>query len=157
MIWTEPPWSCSMLIFRGVFTGIFLNPRLLSTGSSEPSMVRWRWRKKIWKLPWGESLTLWWVRRWRCHATPKFGSDLFSFRPWSTKTNGREPPCTGTRRYRFESPRMKVFLEMCEDSLIWGTWRTYHFFRQLWLVLGVKLMEINSNLFSGSCFFDLRL
>ena len=24
----------------------------------------------------------------------------------------------------------------------------YHFFRQLWLVLGVKLMEINSNLFS---------
>ena len=26
----------------------------------------------------------------------------------------------------------------------------YHFLRQLWLVLGVKLMEINSNLFSGS-------
>ena len=24
----------------------------------------------------------------------------------------------------------------------------YHFFRQLWLFLGVKLMEINSNLFS---------
>ena len=24
----------------------------------------------------------------------------------------------------------------------------YHFFRQLWLALGVKLMEINSNLFS---------
>ena len=24
----------------------------------------------------------------------------------------------------------------------------YHFFRQLWLVLGVKLMEINSNWFS---------
>ena len=24
----------------------------------------------------------------------------------------------------------------------------YHFFRQLWLVLGVKLMEISSNLFS---------
>ncbi len=24
----------------------------------------------------------------------------------------------------------------------------YHSFRQLWLVLGVKLMEINSNLFS---------
>ena len=24
----------------------------------------------------------------------------------------------------------------------------YHYFRQLWLVLGVKLMEINSNLFS---------
>jgi len=30
------------------------------------------------------------------------------------------------------------------------TWKTivYHSFRQLWLVLGVKLMEINSNLFS---------
>ena len=24
----------------------------------------------------------------------------------------------------------------------------YHFFRQLWVVLGVKLMEIDSNLFS---------
>ena len=29
----------------------------------------------------------------------------------------------------------------------------YHFFRQLWLVLGVKLMEINSNLFSRYSFF----
>ena len=29
----------------------------------------------------------------------------------------------------------------------------YHFLRQLWLVLGVKLMEINSNLFSGLLFF----
>ena len=33
------------------------------------------------------------------------------------------------------------------------TWKTlenlvYHFYRQLWLVLGVKLMEINSNVFS---------
>ena len=27
-------------------------------------------------------------------------------------------------------------------------WKVYHFFRQQWLVLGVKLMEINSNLFS---------
>ena len=29
----------------------------------------------------------------------------------------------------------------------------YHFFRQQWLVLGVKLMEINSNLFSRRCLF----
>ena len=29
-----------------------------------------------------------------------------------------------------------------------GKHRTYHNFRQLWLVLGVKLMDINSNLFS---------
>ena len=28
----------------------------------------------------------------------------------------------------------------------------YNFFRQLWLVLGVKLMEINSNLFSRNPF-----
>ena len=27
----------------------------------------------------------------------------------------------------------------------------YHFFKQPWLVLGVKLMEINSNLFSRYC------
>ena len=32
----------------------------------------------------------------------------------------------------------------------------YHFFRQLWLVLGVKLMEINSNLFSRYVFFYWR-
>ena len=30
----------------------------------------------------------------------------------------------------------------CLENLV------YHFFRQLWLVLGVKLMEIKSNLFS---------
>ena len=32
-----------------------------------------------------------------------------------------------------------------------GAWKTivYHNFRQLWLVLGIKLMEINSNLFSS--------
>ena len=30
------------------------------------------------------------------------------------------------------------------------------FFRQLWLVLGGKLMEINSNLFSRWCFFFSR-
>ena len=29
----------------------------------------------------------------------------------------------------------------------------YYFFRQLWLVLGVKLMEINSNLFSRNFIF----
>ena len=29
----------------------------------------------------------------------------------------------------------------------------YHFSRQLWLVLGVELMEINSNLFSRHPFF----
>ena len=28
----------------------------------------------------------------------------------------------------------------------------YHFFRHLWLVLGVKLMELNSNLFSRDLF-----
>ena len=33
----------------------------------------------------------------------------------------------------------------------------YHFFRQLWLVLGVKLMEINSNLFSRKVFFVFKL
>ena len=36
----------------------------------------------------------------------------------------------------------------CLENLV------YHFFRQLWLVLGVKLMEINSNLFSRWCFFS---
>ena len=30
----------------------------------------------------------------------------------------------------------------------------YNFFRQLWLVLGVKLMEINSNWFSRWPFFQ---
>ena len=30
--------------------------------------------------------------------------------------------------------------------------KVYHNFRQLWLVLGVKLMEINSNLFSRMFF-----
>ena len=34
---------------------------------------------------------------------------------------------------------------------VWLEKLVYHFFRQLWLVLGVKLMEINSNLFSR-CF-----
>ena len=33
-------------------------------------------------------------------------------------------------------------------NLIYMENLVYHFFRQLWLVLGVKLMEINSNLFS---------
>ena len=33
----------------------------------------------------------------------------------------------------------------------------YHFFRQLWLVLGVKLMEINSNLFSRWMVFCWKL
>ena len=32
----------------------------------------------------------------------------------------------------------------------------YHFFRQLWLVLGVKLMEINSNWFSREFFLRMR-
>ena len=31
--------------------------------------------------------------------------------------------------------------------------RKYHFFRQLWLFLGVKLMEININLFSRFSYF----
>ena len=31
----------------------------------------------------------------------------------------------------------------------------YHCFRQLWLVLGVKLMEINSNLFSRKEFWKV--
>ena len=56
------------------------------------------------------------------------------------------------------SQKMGVFLEICEDLLFEGPGKhSVPFFRQLWLVLGVKLMEINSNLFSGSCFFDLRL
>ena len=33
----------------------------------------------------------------------------------------------------------------------------YHFFRQLWLVLGVKLMEINSNWFSRLAYLSLQL
>ena len=33
----------------------------------------------------------------------------------------------------------------------------YHFFRQLWLVLGVKLMEINSNLFSRDSLLKVQI
>ena len=35
-----------------------------------------------------------------------------------------------------------VYIYICLENLV------YHVFRQLWLVLGVKLMEINSNWFS---------
>ena len=51
-------------------------------------------------------------------------------------------------QFLFCSPRFKVF-EGHLESL-----GKYHFFRQLWLVLGVKLMEINSNWFSRHFFLS---
>ena len=41
-----------------------------------------------------------------------------------------------------QTPSQEVWMDVYLESLV------YHFFRQLWLVLGVKLMEINSNWFS---------
>jgi len=46
---------------------------------------------------------------------------------------------------------MELRLEIHPGRLTWNLENlVYHFSRQLWLVLGVKLMEINSNLFSGN-------
>ena len=53
------------------------------------------------------------------------------------------PPLGGVFFISFFSTGSHRFLE----NLV------YHFFRQLWLVLGVKLMEISSNWFSRLLFF----
>ena len=53
----------------------------------------------------------------------------------------------GETKFRAILGRWEKMVSIEDDSL---ENLVYHFFRQLWLVLGVKLMEINSNWFSRS-------
>ena len=71
----------------------------------------------------------------------------------NTQKHTHQPVAVGTNQWQWEGP-----ISGCKNPFSFTTNRcvsrgylenlVYNFFRQLWLVLGVKLMETNSNWFS---------